>query len=339
MESEGEHLQRRLATVSVANTVRISLFSFPMGGARVGSFCNRCGVISRPFRGEGLHCRPAIATRRPVTSQTSAENRRYPRIEAQNRHSLQVEWGGNIETAVVSDISESGIGFLMPQGTSVNTDDVMAVGIDQVINLRGRVRWVDTAPGESQPTRLGVEFESIIVQPKRGDETQEMVDAWMKISESYNTFDSFLQILDLIDNDVLDGKLTKFTDAVGGMTLWMENSIGALDLWHVIESDRGEPEVQVMVDLGHGSAKQYEQRRNWVVTVATSKVTRWFERRPYIYGQQVVIEYFGSYEGRIDLLQKLAAMLGKRMLTWTKLLNMNIALEALSDQIALQRVK
>ena len=267
----------------------------------------------------------------------SAENRRYPRIESQDQHSLQVEWGGQTEAAIVSDISEGGIGFLLPKVASVNPDDVMAVGIDQVINLRGRVRWVDTAPGETQPRRLGVEFESIIVQPKRGDDAQEMVDAWMKISESYNTFDSFLQILDLIDNDVLDGKLTKFTDAVGGMALWMEDSIGALDLWHLIESDRGEPEVHLMVDLGHGSARQYEQRRNRVVTVATSKVTRWFERRPYIYGQQVVIEYFGSYEGKIDLLQKLAVMLGKRMLTWTKLLNMNIALEVLSDQIALQR--
>ena len=338
MESEGEHLQRRLATVSVAKTVRISLFPFPIRGARVGSFCNTCGVISRPFRGEGLHCRPAIATRRPVTSQTSAENRRYPRIEAQNRHSLQVEWGGNVETAVVSDISEGGIGFLMPQGASVNPDDVMAVGIDQVINLRGRVRWVDTAPGESQPTRLGVEFESIIVQPKRGDEAQEMVDAWMKISDSYNTFDSFLQILDLIDNDILDGKLTNFTDAVGGMALWMENSIGALNLWHVIDSPQGAPEVQVMVDLGHGSAEPYDQRRNRVATVATSKVTKWFQRRPYIYGPQVVIEYFGSYDGKIDLLHKLAVMLGKRMLTWTKLLNKNIALEVLSDQIARQRI-
>ena len=93
-----------------------------------------------------------------------------------------------------------------------------------------------------------------------------------------------------------------------------------------------------MVDLGHGSAEQYEQRRDRVATVAISKVTKWFERRPYIYGQQVVIEYFGSYEGKIDLLHKLAVMLGKRMLTWTKLLNKNIALDALSDQLALQRI-
>ena len=63
---------------------------------------------------------------------------------------------------------------------------------------------------------------------------QDMVDAWTNISDSSSTFDSCLQILDLIDNDILDGKLTKFTDAVGGMALWMENSIGALDLWHVI---------------------------------------------------------------------------------------------------------
>ena len=93
----------------------------------------------------------------------SAENRRYPRIESQEQNSIRVEWGGQTEAAVVSDISEGGIGFLMPKGAAVNTGDLMAIGTEQVINLRGRVRWVDTAHCETEPTRLGVQFESIVV--------------------------------------------------------------------------------------------------------------------------------------------------------------------------------
>jgi hypothetical protein len=51
----------------------------------------------------------------------------------------------------------------------------------------------------------------------------------------------------------------------------------------------------------------------------------------------VVIEFFGNYEGKIDLLQKLAILLGKRTRTWTKLLNKNIALQVLSEQISRQK--
>ena len=242
-----------------------------------------------------------------------------------------------MHSMLVSDISEGGIGFVVGEKTDVEPNDVMAIGIEQVINLRGRVRWVGAVPGEPEKHRLGVEFESVIVHPKRTDEVQEMVDAWMKISQSYNTFDSFLRILDIIDNDILDGKIVDFTDAVSGIALWMEQSLGALNLWHVIEAEDGRAEVHLMVDLSPGLPDSFEERAMRVSSVAGNKVTKWFDRRPYVYGENVVIEFFGTYEGKIDLLHKLAIMLGKRIRTWTKVLSKNIALEALSEQIARQR--
>jgi hypothetical protein len=272
-----------------------------------------------------------------LTEQTGAEQRRHPRIGIEGRHVLQVELEGKSHGMVVADISEGGIGFLMSEQAEVEPNDLMAIGLEEMINLRGRVRWVGEVPGRPEQTRLGVEFESVIIHPKRTDELQEMVDAWMKISQSYNTFDSFLRILDIIDNDILDGKIVDFTDAVSGIVLWMEQSVGALTLWHVIESENGHAEVHLMVDLSQGMPEAYEERAVRVASVANNRVTKWFERRPYIYGDNVVIEFLGTYEGKIDLLHKLAIMLGKRIRTWTKVLSKNIALEALSEQISRQR--
>jgi hypothetical protein len=250
---------------------------------------------------------------------------------------LDVELEGKSHSVVLSDISEGGIGFVMGDPAEIEPNDVMAIGIEQVINLRGRVRWVGGVPGHPDQKRLGVQFESVIVHPKRADDVQEMVDAWMKISQSYNTFDSFLRILDIIDNDILDGRIVDFTDAVSGIAMWMEQSLGSLNLWHVIESEDGKAEVHLMVDLSQAMPEQFEDRAGRVASVASNRVTKWFERRPYVYGENVVIEFLGEFEGKIDLLHKLAIMLGKRIRTWTKVLSKNIALEALSEQIARQR--
>jgi hypothetical protein len=185
----------------------------------------------------------------PVATDTSPESRRHPRIEIQGRHPLDVDLDGKVHSMLVSDISEGGIGFLTEEQTPVTPNDVMAIGIEQVINLRGRVRWVGKDPEHPHHTHIGVEFQSVIVHPKRTDDMQEMVDAWMKISQSYNTFDSFLRILDIIDNDILDGKIVDFTDAVSGIAMWMEQSVGDLDLWHVIEGADGRADVHLMVEL------------------------------------------------------------------------------------------
>ena len=272
-----------------------------------------------------------------MAEQSGSEHRRHNRIDIEGHHLLEVELEGKSHSVLVSDISEGGIGFVMGDPGDIEPDDVMAIGIEQVINLRGRVRWVGGVPGHPDQKRLGVQFESVIVHPKRADDVQEMVDAWMKISQSYNTFDSFLRILDIIDNDILDGKIVDFTDAVSGIALWMEQSLGSLNLWHVIDSDEGKAEVQLMVDLSQGLPERFEARAARVAAVAGNKVTKWFDRRPYVYGENIVIEFLGAFEGKIDLLHKLAIMLGKRIRTWTKVLSKNIALEALSEEIARQR--
>jgi hypothetical protein len=272
-----------------------------------------------------------------VPESSHPESRKHPRIEIRGHHPLNVDLDGNVHTMLVADISEGGIGFLSDQQTDVSPNDVMAIGIEQVVNLRGRVRWVAHDPAQPQKTRVGVEFQSVIVHPKRTDEVQEMVDAWMKISHSYNTFDSFLRILDIVDNDILDGKIVDFTDAVSGIAMWMEQSVGDLDLWHVIEGPDGSPDVHLMVELGSEGRESFDDRAERVAAVARGKVTKWFEHRPYIYGENIVIEFFGNYEGKIDLLHKLAILLGKRTRTWTKLLSKNIALQVLSEQISRQR--
>ena len=268
---------------------------------------------------------------------SSPESRRHPRIEIEGHHPLDVDLEGKVHSMVVADISEGGIGFLTEEPAAVSPNDVMGIGIEQVINLRGRVRWVGKDPERPGQTRVGVEFQSVIIHPKRTDDVQEMVDAWMKISQSYNTFDSFLRILDIIDNDILDGKIVDFADAVSGIAMWMEQSVGDLDLWHVAEGLKGGADVQLMVELSSNGRDSFDDRAARVAAVAQNKVTKWFERRPYIYGESVVIEFFGNYEGKIDLLQKLAILLGKRTRTWTKLLSKNIALQVLSEQISRQK--
>ena len=272
-----------------------------------------------------------------MSLENNQESRRHPRIEIQGRHPLDVDLEGKVHSMLVADISEGGIGFVSEEQTAVNPNDVMAIGIEQVINLRGRVRWVGKDPANPARTHVGVEFQSVIVHPKRADDVQEMVDAWMKISQSYSTFDSFLRILDIIDNDILDGKIVDFADAVSGIAMWMEQSVGDLDLWHVLEGMDGGADVHLMVELSSAGRDAFDDRASRVAAVAQNKVTKWFEHRPYIYGENVVIEYFGNYEGKIDLLHKLAILLGKRTRTWTKLLSKNIALQVLSEQISRQR--
>lgn len=272
-----------------------------------------------------------------MATDSSAEQRRHPRIGLHREHPLEVELDdGRTVGLIVSDISEGGMGFTVPSGTAVIPNSVMAIGIEQVINLQGRVRWVNPDPAHPEQTRLGVEFESLSVQPKSGTEIQEMVNAWMEISHSYSVLDGFLHILDMIDDEILDGHIQDFSDALNGISLWTEQRIGTVNLWQVIRTS-GEPDVQLLVQASATQEADMATRAHRVQSVAESQVTSWFDQRPYIYGESLVIECMGGFEGKLDLLHKVAAFLGRRVRAWTKLLTKNVALQFMSEEISRYR--
>jgi hypothetical protein len=73
--------------------------------------------------------------------------------------------------------------------------------------------------------------------------------------------------------------------------------------------------------------------------VAEDELSGWFDGRPYLFGGEIVIEYLGDSEGQVDLLQRLAVLLSKRMQFWSKLLMKNISLQLFGEELERQQQK
>ena len=266
-------------------------------------------------------------------NETTSDNRRHPRISIQNRKLVEVELDGKPHSLIVADISQGGFGFEVPYGPTVNTDDFLAIGIEQVINLRGRVRWVSPAGGGAKEARLGLEFETLTVQPKSSEDLQDMVDAWMNISHSYNIFDGFLRIIESIDNDILDGNIGEFSDAVVGIAMWIEQQVGPVNIWQVITTGTGQADAILLVESTNATNDSTKEAASRAASVGSSQLTQWFDGKPFIYSENVVIECLTEIGTNTDLLHRLAHILGKRLRLWTKLLSRNIALQILGEEI------
>ena len=63
-------------------------------------------------------------------------------------------------------------------------------------------------------------------------------------------------------------------------------------------------------------------------------MTGTLDGRPHIFGGIVLMEYFGSAEGKMDLLQRMAFSLGQKLSFWNRLQMKMIALELLGEEMA-----
>lgn len=240
--------------------------------------------------------------------------------------------------ARISDLSEGGMRLVLPEGYSLNLDDEVTIAIGKVMShIKGRVRWVHAEPESGGLVTLGIQFGSFVVEPRKDDEIQDLLDAWRDISQTYSTYDSFLHILQIIDLDILDGKIDDISGAIHSLVAWLDQRMGPLNVWSLIREPNKSVSPKLLVERHAPPNETVETRTAAVRDVAVYGVTTWVRGRPYLLAGDIVIEYMGNSEGKIDLIQKLAAVMSTRIAFWSKLLIKNIALELLGEQIALHR--
>ncbi|HEX7926234.1 MAG TPA: hypothetical protein VF678_01505, partial [bacterium] len=215
----------------------------------------------------------------------------------------------------------------------------VTIAVGKVMShIKGRVKWVQD--GESGgPQVVGIQFGTFVVEPRKEDEIQDLLDAWRDISQTYSTYDSFLHILQIIDQDILDSKIDDMSDAVHSLVAWMDQRLGPLNVWSLIREANSGVTPKVLVERHPPEGETPETRASAVRDVALYGVTTWVRGRPYLLAGDTVIEYVGTSEGKIDLIQKLAAVMSTRIGFWSKLLIKNMALELLGDQVEKSRKK
>jgi hypothetical protein len=240
--------------------------------------------------------------------------------------------------ARISDLSEGGMRLVLPEGYALRRDDEVTIAIGKVMShIKGRVRWVQTEPESGGLVTLGVQFGGFVVEPRQEDEIQVLLDAWRDISQTYSTYDSFLHILQIIDLEILDGKIDNISDAVHSVAAWLDQRMGPLNVWSLIREANDSVSAKVLVERHAPPNETVETRTAAVRDVAVYGVTTWVRGRPYLLAGNIVIEYMGAAQDKIDLIQKLAAVMSTRFAFWSKLLIKNISLELLGEQMARSR--
>jgi hypothetical protein len=177
-----------------------------------------------------------------------------------------------------------------------------------------------------------VEFESFLFTQPQEEDVQGLLDAWQGLSQDYSFYDSFLQILIMLDFEVVDGRVDDLSEAIYGIGVWLDQRIGPLNLWQTMREEDGKTIPSLIVDRHPASHASLEERHTHVVKVAEEKLTGWFEGHPYLIGEDIIIEYLGGNEGQTDLLQRLVLLLASRIKFWSKLLMKNISLQLLSEE-------
>lgn len=243
--------------------------------------------------------------------------------------------------ARISDFSEGGMRLVLPEGYGLNRDDEVTIAVGKVMShIKGRVRWVQTKPESDGLVTVGVQFGSFVVEPRQEDEIQDLLDAWRDISQTYSTYDSFLHILQIIDLEILEGKIDNISDALHSLVAWLDQRLGPLNVWSLIREPNNSVSPKLLVERHSPhdeTLETLETRTAAVRDVAVHGVTSWVRGRPYLLAGDIVIEYMGPAEGKIDLIQKLAAVTSTRIAFWTKLLIKNISLELLGEQVERHR--
>ena len=113
----------------------------------------------------------------------------------------------------------------------------------------------------------------------------------------------------------------------------MDQRVGPLNLWGVLAEPDGTVTPQLIVARHARPQEEDDTRRANVLKVAQEELTGWFDGRPYLFGGEVVIEYLGDNEAQVDLLQRLAVVLSKRMQFWSKLIMKNISLQLFGEEL------
>lgn len=269
----------------------------------------------------------------------SAENKRRSLRVPFEAMRTEIEVDGITYPVRVHDLSQEGIRIVMESNVEINPDSEVKVAVGRISpNVRGRVRWVNS-PGQGQPAQLGIEFESFVLEAPAEDEVEGLLAAWREISHTYSIFESFLHILLSLDYEIVEGKIDDLSDVIYSVTVWLDQRAGPLNLWGVLKEPDGSLTPQLVVVRHALPAEQDATRHANVNKVAEDELSGWFDGRPYLFGGEIVIEYLGDSEGQVDLLQRLAVLLSKRMQFWSKLLMKNISLQLFGEELERQQQK
>jgi PilZ domain len=262
--------------------------------------------------------------------------RRSPRLPfAELRTEMEV--GGVTYPVRVHDLSQEGIRIVLESDVEINPNEEVKVAVGRISpNLRGRVRWVDHSGG-TKSAQLGIEFESFVLEEPPPDEVEDLLAAWRDITHTYSIFESFLHILLSLDYEIVEGKIDDLSDVIYSITVWLDQRAGPLNLWGVLREPDGSLTPQLVVARHPLPADQTATRLEQVRKVAQEEVSGWLEGRPYLYGGDLVIEYLGETDTQVDLLQRLAVLLSKRMQFWSKLLMKNISLQLFGEEMERQQ--
>lgn len=262
----------------------------------------------------------------------SQDKRRSPRIPFEQLET-EMELGGTTYPVRVFDLSQEGIRIVVDSDVEINPDTEVKIAVGKISpNVRGRVRWVSS--GESgRPAQIGIEFESFVLEQPAEDDVAGLLDAWREISHTYTVFESFLHILLSLDYEIVEGKIEDLSDVIYSITVWMDQRVGPLNLWSVLNEPDGTVTAQLVAARHARPPEEEAARHAHVVKVAQEELTAWLEGRPYLFGGEVVIEYLGDNEGQVDLLQRLAVLLSKRIQFWSKLLMKNISLQLFGEEL------
>jgi hypothetical protein len=238
----------------------------------------------------------------------------------------------------ILDLSEGGLRLALPKGQKFRQDDEVTISLGKVFSrIKGRVRWADPTGATPDEIVMGIQFGNFVVEPRKQDEIQSLLDAWRDISETYSVYDSFLHIVDILDMDVLDGKIDNLSDAVHSLVAWLDQKMGPINVWSLIREGNSGVSARLLVDRHPLPKESLESRLATVRSVAVHGVTTWVGGRPYLLAGDIVLESVGPSDDKIDLLQKMAALMSLRITFWTKLLVKNVALDLFGEQIDILR--
>ena len=245
----------------------------------------------------------------------------------------KLEVGGESYQVKIANMSQEGMRIIVDSNVVIDTNQEVLIGVGAINpNVKGRVRWISPSAEDPSRVELGVEFESFLFTQPEEEDVQGLLDAWQDLSQDYSFYDSFLQILTMLDFEIVDGRISDLSEAIYGIAVWLDQRMGPLNLWQAMREEGGKITPSMIVERHPASHASLEDRKTHVIKAAGEELTVWLGGHPYFYGEDMIIEYLGGNEGQTDLLQRLVLLLAKRIKFWSKLLMKNISLQLLSEE-------
>jgi len=232
------------------------------------------------------------------------------------------------------DISDNGICLEVNRAHPLHVGQDVYIAVGTVSpNIRGKIRWVKSGEGKKDNLQLGVEFESLLLQPPQHQGEDEMLEAWQGLTQSVSVLESFLYILDSRDMEVTDGQVEDLSGAVYKIIRWMEEHLGPLNLWGALHEIDGGVTIHTLVNRHQHQESDSQHIRGRILQAATTEMGVLEDNRAYLPGERIVLECLDLKEGQSDLAQKLGNLLGRRLTLWTRILMKNIALRVLAEEV------